>query len=740
MKTGLTLLVNRTCRLHLTLSQLIRRYNHTMTAVSYTPPPADLFTTNNYINSQAKSGQLHLANKMFDKMPQRNAVSWTVLISGYAQHGKSDQCFRLFGQMIFHFRPNDFAYASVLSVCDRPRGLQVHGLILKTGFGSWIYVANSLVAMYWKNSRDSGSEAWRVFESMGYCNLVTYNSMISGLGMHGKGDRAMDLFIRMHHDGVKFDRATLLALVSSLCGSNEGGDRIVGLTCCLQLHSCGIKTGLVLDVGVKTALIKGYSALASEFSGCLKLFMETSGIDRDIVLWTGIMTACAEWEPQQALIFFSQMRREDLSPDCYVFSVMLKACANLVTGRTTSSFHCQVIITGFTNVIELGNALIHAYSRCGSIYCAEKVFGEMPKRDIVSWNSILKAYAVHGKAEKALDSFREMDVGPDGTTFVALLSSCSHAGMVKQGKNLFDAMKRNYGVVPQLDHYACMVDILGRAGHVSEAERIIREMPMRPDYVIWSAFLGACRKYGDARAASLASSNLKELDPENSLGYVLASNIYCLFRNYDEGGSLRIKMDRIGVRKEPGLSWTEVGHRVHEFACGGHRHPQIREIRANMEVLLRDLRKIGYAPETSLVLFDVEEEHKEEQLYQHSEKLALVFSLTSAGNSNRNGDVIKIIKNIRICLDCHNFMKFASKLVRKSYNGKSVTTDDFSIEKNSKLGASIEHASEITATDWTVFGADGSINTAKCAFCQTMLNAGSWWKMRGDRTNTKHCR
>ncbi|CAA0837700.1 Pentatricopeptide repeat-containing protein [Striga hermonthica] len=393
-------------------------------AVVYTPPPADLFTINNYINSLAKSGQLHLANKVFGKMPQKNAVSWTVLISGYAQHGKSDQCFHLFGQMMFHFRPNDFAYASVLSVCDCPRGRQVHGLVLKTGFGSWIYVANSLLAMYWKNSRDSGSEAWRVFESMDFRNLVTYNSMISGFGMHGEGDRAMDLFIRMHHDGVEFDRATILALA-----------------------------GLVLDVS-KTALIKGYSALASEFSGCLKLFMETSGNDRDIVLWTGILTACAEWEP-------------------------------------------------------------HAEGLC--------------------------CYAMHGKAENALIAFEKWTLVP-------------------------------MGPFPQLDHYACMVDILGRAGHVSEVERIVREMPMRPDYVIRSAFLGACHKYGDARAASLALSNLKELDPENSLGYVLTSNIYCLFRNYDVGGSLRMKMNHIGVRKEPGLSWTEVGHRVHEFSCGGHRH------------------------------------------------------------------------------------------------------------------------------------------------------------------------
>ncbi|KAI3464257.1 hypothetical protein Pfo_020920 [Paulownia fortunei] len=587
MRTALTSLVPKPCLRHLPLAQPLRHYFHNH--ITATPPPPDLCSANHFINTHAKRGQLHLAHQWFAQMPHKNVVSWTVLISGYAQHGKLDQCFRLFSQMLSHHRPNDFAYASLLSVCDYWRGLQVHGLALRTGFDAWIYVANALMAMYWKNSCNAGVEAWRVFDEMDFRNLVTYNSMITGLGMHEQG----------------------------------------------------------------------------EIGACHKLFLETSGMDRDLVLWTGIMTACAERDPDQALILFNQMRREDLCPDCYVFSVLLKACANLVTERNASAVHCQVIIGGFVNVLELYNALIHAYARCGSINNAKQVFYEMSLRDIVSWNSMLKAYAVHGKAEAALNFFKQMDVAPDETTFVALLSSCSHAGMVKEGTKIFDTMYEKYGVVPQLDHYACMVDILGRAGHLSEAEKIIRQMPMQPDYVIWSAFLGACRKHGETKAANLASSKLKELDPENSLGYVLISNIYCSAHSFDEGGFIRTNMNRVGVRKEPGLSWIEVGHRVHEFASGGQRHPQLKAIRANMEELLRQLKKMGYVPETSSVLFDVEEEHKEEQLYHHSEKLALVFSLMNAGNSSCDGDVIKIIKNIRICLDCHNFMRLASKLVEK---------------------------------------------------------------------------
>lgn len=623
--------------------------------------PLDLYAANHLINKHAKCGRLDSAHQVFTQMPHTNIVSWTALISGYAQYGHVDECFGLFSEMLFHIKPNDFAYASVFSVCDYKRGVQVHGLALKTGYDGWIYVGNALVGMYWKNGSNSGAEACRVFEEMGIRNLITYNSMIAGFGMHGQGDKAISLFRRMFHDGVDFDRATFLSLNSSICGL----DNIVGHLCCSQLHCIGVKIGLGLDVGVATALVKAYSSVGGDVSDCYKLFLETTSSQRDVVMWTGIMTAFSERAPEEAILLYNQMSREHFRPDCYVFSILLKACSNLVTERHAAAVHSQVIRVGFVNVPVLNNALIHAYARCGSIDDAKQVFHEMPLRDIISWNSMLKAYAVHGDAETALNFFEQMDVVPDDTTIVALLSLCSHTGMVKEGTEIFETMLQKYGVVPQLDHYACMVDILGRAGHLTEAKKVITKMPMEPDFVVWSAFLGACRKHGEARMANLASSKLKELDPENSLGYVVISNIYCSSNNFDQGGLIRNKMDRFGVRKEPGLSWTEVGNRVHEFASGGQRHPWLEAICVYLEELLRQLKKIGYAPTTSMVLYDVEEEHKEEHLYHHSEKLALAFSLMNTGGTFSNGGVIKIMKNIRICIDCHNFMRIASRFVQK---------------------------------------------------------------------------
>ncbi|KAJ9672867.1 hypothetical protein PVL29_026213 [Vitis rotundifolia] len=237
--------------------------------------------------------------------------------------------------------------------------------------------------------------------------------------------------------------------------------------------------------------------------------------------------------------------------------------------------------------------------------------------DTVSWNSMLKAYAMHGQGKEALQLFSRMDAQPDGATFVALLSACSHAGMVEEGAKIFETMSNNHGIVPQLDHYACMVDILGRAGRISKAKELINKMPIEPDSVVWSALLGGCRKHGETKFAKLATVKLKELDPNNSLGYVLMSNIFCTDGRFNEARLIKMEMEGKTVRKEPGLSWIEVGNQVHEFASGGQY----------------------------LALHDIEDEHKEEQLYYHSEKLAL------------------IMKNIQICVDCHNFMKLASELV-----------------------------------------------------------------------------
>lgn len=566
--------------------------------------------------------------------------------------------------MLAECRPNEFAFASVLSSCREGEGRfgrQIHALGLKMCLDACLYVANTLIMMY--NKCHGGNEAWSVFNSMEYRNTVTWNSMIAAFQFHGLGARGIDLFIQMHHMGISFDRATLLSVFSSFC---ESADK--EMKACfrfrLQLHCLTVKTGFLSEVKVATALMKAYSDLGGNAVDCYRVFLETS-CHRDIVSWTGIITIFAERDPERALLLFSQLCQEGLAPDWYTFSIVLKACAGLVTERHAAAVHSRVIKSGFEGDTVLANSLIHAYARCASISMSKKVFDEIEERDVVSWNSMLKAYALHGRAREALHLFSEMNLQPDSATLVALLCACSHAGLVEDGIKIFNCMRENYGIVPQIDHYACMVDMYGRAGRIHEAEKLIGQMPMEPDSVVWSALLGSCKKHGETGLAKLASDKLKELEPRSSLGYVQMSNIYYSSGKFNEAGTIWDEMKECRVRKEPGLSWIEIGNRVHEFASGGRRHPDREVICSKLDGLIRQLKEMGYVPETSLSLHDIEEEQKEENLYRHSEKLALMYFIMKEGSLHPCGSVIKIIKNISICVDCHNFMKLASDLLQK---------------------------------------------------------------------------
>ncbi|XVE60018.1 hypothetical protein DITRI_Ditri05aG0093100 [Diplodiscus trichospermus] len=621
----------------------------------------DLFVTNHLINMLSKCGYLQYAQQLFDAMPERNVVSWTALVSGYAQCGLHVECFFLFSDMLYECRPNEFTFSSVLISCDCSRGKQVHALALKMGLDASVYVANALITMYGKSYKIE--EAWTLFKSMAYCSLVSWNSMIAGFQLAKLGMQAIGVFTKMHQEGIGFDRATLLSVFSSLSGTS-GIDVDLGLKFCFQLYCLSVKTGFISEVEVATAFMKAYSDLGGDVSELYNLLLETS-CSQDIIFWTSIITAFAERDPVEAFFLYQQLLRKDLTPDLYTFSIVLKASAGFVTEQHTLAIHSQMIKAGVDDETVLKNALIHAYARCGSIALSKQVFEEMACRDLVSWNSMLKAYGLHGKAKEALQLFRRMDIKPDTATFVSLLSACSHSGLVEEGIRIFDSMSKNYGIIPQLDHYACMIDILGRAGRITEAEEVLNRMPMEPDFVVWSALLGSCRKHGETKLAKIAVAKLKEMEPKSSLGYIQMSNIYCSGGSFSEAGRIRKEMNVTGVKKEPGLSLIEVGNQVHEFASGGRRHPQREAICTKLELLIGQLKEIGYVPEISLALQDIDEEHKQEQLFHHSEKMALAFAIMNGGNLQCRGSVIRIMKNIRICVDCHNFMKLASYFLQK---------------------------------------------------------------------------
>jgi pentatricopeptide repeat protein len=289
----------------------------------------------------------------------------------------------------------------------------------------------------------------------------------------------------------------------------------------------------------------------------------------------------------------------------------------------------------------------------------------MTTRDVVAWNTMLGGYAMHGLAKEALELLERMceeGIEVDNVTLVALLSACSHLGLFDEGMHYYESMGLVYGVSSTVEHYACMVDLLGRAGHLDEAEDLIKTMPFEPNVAVWKALLGACRVCGNVEMGERIAKEVIYLDPGNSAGYVLLSNIYAAAGKWDNSADIQCQRLERGVKKEPGCTWIEVNNEMHSFMVDDRGHPHITEIHAKLRKLSAQMQEIGYVPDTRFVLHDVDEEEKALQLCYHSEKLAIAFGLISTPP----GTSLRIFKNLRICGDCHTATKFISRIVGRT--------------------------------------------------------------------------
>lgn len=311
---------------------------------------------------------------------------------------------------------------------------------------------------------------------------------------------------------------------------------------------------------------------------------------------------------------------------------------------------------------ELVSALIDMYSKCGSMYLALQVFEEgLSSRNAVTWSAIIGGLAMHGRAKDAIEYFSKMEqtgVTPTNVTFIGLLSACSHAGLVDEGRSYFNKMIRVYGLSPKIEHYGCMVDLFGRAGPLEEAEELVSNMPMKPDDVIWKALLGACKIHGNVEMGERVGKRLVELVPHDSGCYVLLSNMYASLGNWNAVAKVRLTMKERDTVKDPGCSWIEIDGMIHEFLVQDDSHPRKNEIHSMFEEMADRLKSVGYAPDTSQVLLNIDEEERESTLYHHSEKIAIAFGLISTSQST----TLKVLKNLRICGDCHSSVKLISKL------------------------------------------------------------------------------
>lgn len=366
----------------------------------------------------------------------------------------------------------------------------------------------------------------------------------------------------------------------------------------------------------------------------------------------------------EAMSIFDQMQRFGVRYDAMTMVSILQACASLGVLQKGRWVHERVIRAHMEINVHLGAALINMYARCGSIEESRRVFDEMPRRDLISWTAIICGYGMHGLANDAESLFNQMmepGFTPDSITFVGLLSGFSHKGMVHKGQIYFKKMTEEYCIKPTLEHCSCMVDMLGRAGRLDEAEEFIRKMLLEPDPGVWGGLLNACKIHGNVDMGERVVEQVLRIDPCNAGWYVLMSNIYATAKRWDGVAKMRLLMKERKISKSPGWSSIEIGGQRHSFLAFDQSHPRSNDIYMLIKNLEERMHAEGYGAETKCVLVNLNEEVKEDMLCGHSERLAIAFGILST----EEGEVLRVIKNLRVCMDCHTATKFISKIVKR---------------------------------------------------------------------------
>jgi pentatricopeptide repeat protein len=546
----------------------------------------NVYMGNTLVNMYAKCHSLEDARRVLNRMPKRNVVSWSVLISSYAKHGHNEQALALYKEMQqAEIKPNEFTFASVLSACaslaDIEQGKEVHEEIVRNGFQSDLFVGSALVNMYVKcgiveYARD-------VFDKMSERDVVSWNALIAGYVQNGLVDKAFKIFLEMP--------------------------------------------------------------------------------ERNVVSWTAMVAGYVQnGHFDEGLNLFHQMKLAGMKPNEDTFASVLPACANLAALEHGKQVHKDIVMAGYLYDVFVASALVDMYAKCGSIEDACRVFEKMSGQNVVLWTAMILGYAMNGCGKEAIQLFEEMkDYGmnPDQVTFVGVLSACCHAGLVNDGWQYFDCMSRDYNITPVMEHYCCMVDLLGRAGQLKEAEDFICKMPIKPDAAVWGSLLSACRVHTNIEIGERVAEHLCKLIPNNAAPYVQLSNIYAAAGRWECTEKLQNMMRDRQVNRKPGCSWIEVNKQIYTFLVGDKTHPQTQEIYAELERLSGPMKEAGYMPNLKFVSNDVDEEQKEDIVFHHSEKLAIAFALIST----TPGTPIRIVKNLRVCGDCHSATKLISKIV-----------------------------------------------------------------------------
>ncbi|KAK6116193.1 hypothetical protein DH2020_050066 [Rehmannia glutinosa] len=646
----------------------------------------------NFIKKYLNSGDLARARQLFDGISYPDVQSWTLLISAYTKNGRCKEAIKLYTEVknSRKIAPDKFAILAVAKACaasgDLVNAKEIHSDALKYRFGSDLILGNALIDMYGKCKYHEGAE--RVFGDLRMKDVITWTSFCSCYVNCGLPSEALLAFREMGLSGIKpnaMSLSSILPACSDLKCLNMGR----------EIHGFGIKNGMGENVFVNSALVDMYSSCSSikhaemvfhnmprpdvvswnviisaYFSNgncekALKKFqqMRNQGVKLHIVSWNSVISGCADnGKAQEALELLRNMQELGCKPNQITITSVLTACTSLEVWRGGKEIHAYVVRHCFMGDLAANTALVLIYAKSGDLEMSNRLFGMMPLKDTVAWNTIIIANSMHGRGEKALSLFNQMvgsGVKPNSVTFTGVLSGCSHSQMVDEGLSIFHLMIKDHKVEPDAEHYSCMVDVLGRGGRLTEAYNFIQQMPMEPSAAAWGALLGACRVYKNTDLGRIAANRLFEIEPDNPGNYVLLFNILVSAKLWEEASLTRKMMRDRGIRKVPGCSWVRVGNRVYTFVVGDKNNNMNNDIYKFLDEIRMKMKLAGCYPDTEFVLQDLDGEEQEDSLCNHSEKLAVAFGILNL----RGESSIRVFKNLRICGDCHNTIKFIAKFV-----------------------------------------------------------------------------
>lgn len=517
------------------------------------------------------------AMNFFVKMPKRDVVAWTSLISGYAKSEEGcERALELFRWMRYDGEvvPNEFTFDCVIRACGRlgvlSEGKAVHGLVAKNGFEFEQSFCCALIEFY----RSCGAIlcAKRVYDGLENSYVNASSSLIAGLVSMGRIQEAKMIFDRLKEkDSVS---CNLMIKGYAMSGQVEESKRLFEN----MTHKTIISSNTMISVYSK----------CGEIGKALNLFEETKG-KRDPVTWNAMISGYVQnYLHEEALKLYLTMRRLFVECTRSTFSVLFHACSCLGSLQLGQSLHSQLIKTLFESNVYVGTSLIDMYSKCGSITDAHKSFICISSLNVAAWTALINAYGHHGFGSMALLHFKRMlklGISPNAATFVVILCACRYAGLTDEGMRIFRTMRKDYGVNPTLEHYACVVDLLGRSGRLQEAAEFIKEMPIEPDAVVWGALLNACWFWMDMKLSGKVAEKMFTLEPKPLYAYIILSNIYGVLGKWGEKMTLWQRMGSLKVKKGLGCSWIELNNRVHVFSVEDKTHPHSCVIHSTLEHL-----------------------------------------------------------------------------------------------------------------------------------------------------------